>query len=163
MIVRPETPADHGAVRAIVESAFGGCEEAELIDRLRVEDGAVLLSLVAESDSAVFGHILFSRMFVGDVPAVALAPVAVAPDRQREGIGAALIVDGLDRLRAVGERIVLVVGHPDYYPRFGFSADLARTIESPFPADAFMALELVRGALQNVRGRGRYAAAFGPL
>jgi putative acetyltransferase len=158
--IRPETPADRDAIRAVNEAAFGQFEEADLIDRLR-DAGDSLLSLVADLGSEIAGHILFSRMYAADVPAVALAPVAVAPAHQRRGIGAALIRDGLDRLRAAGERIVIVVGHPDYYPRFGFSTLLAQNLQHPFPPEVFMALELVPGALDGVRGPVRYAAAFG--
>ena len=161
---RDEAPADHAAIRAVNLAAFGGAEEADLIEALRPE-GAVLLSQVAEQDGEVVGHILFSRMFVdtdeGPVDAVALAPVAVVPAAQRNGIGSALIRSGLDTLRRRGERIVIVVGHPAYYPRFGFSAELAQPLDSPFPGDAFMALELAPGALTDVRGRVRYAKAFG--
>ena len=160
MTARPETPADRDAIHAINESAFGQPDEADLVDRLRAE-GVVLLSLVADLDSEIAGHILFTRMHVADIPAVALAPVAVAPAHQRRGIGAALIRAGLDLLRDAGERIVLVVGHADYYPRFGFSTHPARNLESPFPPEAFMAMELVPGALDGVSGPVRYASAFG--
>jgi putative acetyltransferase len=164
--VRHEVPADQGAIRAINEGAFGGSEEADLIEALRAE-GAVLLSLVAEHKGRLAGHVLFSRMFIdtaaGPLDAVALAPVAVLPALQHLGIGAALIRAGLEALSARGERIVLVVGHPTYYPRFGFSADLARPLDSPFAGDAFMALELIAGALEGVRGKVRYAKAFGPV
>ena len=158
----PQTPSDRDAIRAVNEAAFGQPDEAALVDRLR-DDGAVLVSLVADLDSEIAGHVLFTRMFAADVPAAALAPVAVAPAHQRSGIGSALIRAGLDLLRDSGERIVIVVGHADYYPRFGFSTALARDLESPFPRDEFMALELVPGALHGVRGpvRNRYGAAFG--
>lgn len=158
--IRPEAAADQAAIHAVVEAAFAQPDEADLVDRLR-PTGAVLLSLVAEIESAIAGHILFTRMHVGEFPAVALAPVAVAPARQRQGIGDALIRRGLDILRAAGERIVVVVGHAEYYPRFGFSTALAARIESPFPRDVFMALELVPGALDGVGGEVRYAAPFG--
>jgi putative acetyltransferase len=125
----------------------------------------VLLSAVAESDRRVVGHILFSRMWIdapaGLIPAAALAPVAVSPPHQRQGIGGELIRYGLDVLRGAGERIVIVLGHPEYYPRFGFSSELARPLESPFPREAYMALELVSGALDGIRGRVVYAQAFG--
>jgi putative acetyltransferase len=158
--VRPEAPADRDAIHAVNEAAFGQPDEATLVDRLR-DDGAILLSLVAEIDSEIAGHILFTRMFAADVPAVALAPVAVAPAHQNHGAGSALIRAGLELLRDFGERIVIVVGHADYYRRFGFSTELARDLESPFPRDVFMALELIPGALDGVRGPVRYAAAFG--
>src|SRR5580700_6464579 len=95
------------------------------------------------------------------IAAVALAPMAVLPAHQRKGIGQTLIRSGLDSLRDRDERIVIVLGHPDYYPRFGFSAEKARSLESPFPPEAFMAMELISGALDGIRGKVRYPAAFG--
>jgi len=163
-IVRPETTADHAAIRAVTEAAFGRPDEADLVDNLRRES-AVLRSLVAEMGGQVVGHILFTRMWIdhtgGSTAAVALAPMAVLPALQRQGVGAQLIRAGLDSLRAHGERIVIVLGHPDYYPRFGFSVEKARCLASPFPPEAFMALELNPGALTDVRGTVRYPAAFG--
>jgi putative acetyltransferase len=164
IIVRRETAKEHGAIRSVNEAAFGRADEADLIDRLRTE-GAVLASFVADSGGHIVGHLLFSRMMIetasGSVAAVALAPVAVMPDRQRQGVGGHLIRHGLDWLRGRGETIVLVVGHPEYYPRFGFSSDRARAIASPFPPEAFMALELVPAALDGIRGEVRYPSAFG--
>lgn len=160
MTIRPEDPADRAAIRAVNESAFGQRDEADLVEALRAE-GIVLLSLVGEIEGAVVGHVLYSRMHVGAVPAVALAPVAVLPAQQRRGIGGALIRRGLDLLRDSGERIVFVLGHPEYYPRFGFSTALAAPVESPFPREYFMALELTPGALANVSGRVHYPPAFG--
>jgi putative acetyltransferase len=152
------------AVRSVNEAAFGQPDEADLVDRLRSE-GLVLASLVAEYGTQITGHILFSRMWIDtardSVPAAALAPMAVAPPYQRQGIGGRLIRSGLDRLRKRGEEIVIVVGHPDYYPRFGFTTENARSLESPFPRHAFMALELSPGALDGACGKVRYPAAFG--
>jgi len=167
VIVRRENPEDakeHSVIRSINATAFGGQEEADLVDKLRAE-GLVLASLVAEISGRIVGHILFSRMSIettdGSVPAVALAPMAVLPVHQRQGIGGLLIRHGLDLLRQRGEQIVIVVGHADYYPRFGFSSETARLLESPFPRDVFMAMELSPGALDGVRGPVRYPAAFG--
>jgi putative acetyltransferase len=173
LLLRPENPEDEREIRLINQAAFGRPDEADLVDRLRTE-GAVLASLVAEEaarenkrgeEKRIVAHILFSRMSIettsGPVPAVALAPIAVLPERQRRGIGGKLIRYGLDLLRERGERIVIVLGDPDYYPRFGFSRDKAGLLESPFPPEAFMALELEPGALDGVRGKVRYAAAFG--
>ena len=164
VVVRPETIADYAGIRLVNEAAFGGAEEADLVESLRAS-GAALLSLVAETDGQVVGHILFSRMSIdttlAPIAAVALAPVAVLPQWQRQGIGDALIRRGLDLLRESTERIVIVVGHAGYYPRFGFSTALARSLEGPFPRDVFMALELSAGALDGVSGRVRYPEAFG--
>lgn len=156
-------PAERHAVRLIHETAFGGVEEADLVDQLR--RAYSLISLVAERDSGIVGHALFSRMWIqtstGRVSAVALAPVAVRPECQRRGIGQRLIKDGLTMLMQRDERIVIVVGHPSYYPRFGFSSDMAAKLESPFPREAFMALELVEGALDGVQGVVVYPPPFG--
>jgi putative acetyltransferase len=164
MMIAGETPDDRALVRSINEAAFGRPDEADLIDRLRAE-GVVLVSLVASLDGRAVGHILFSRMWIDDPggveAAVALAPLAVTPAHQRSGIGGALVRQGLNELRDIGERIVIVLGHPSYYPRFGFSREMARALESPFPPDALMALELSPGALDGVRGRVRYASSFG--
>jgi putative acetyltransferase len=97
----------------------------------------------------------------GAVSAVALAPLAVSPEQQCRGVGGQLIRHGLDWLRERGEQVVIVLGHPAYYSRFGFSSDRARSLASPFPAEAFMALELLPGALDGMRGRVRYPDAFG--
>jgi putative acetyltransferase len=146
--------------RAVIEAAFGRPDEADLVEALHLE-GVVLLSQVAEEDGQIVGHVLFSRMWIESIEAVALAPVAVLPEYQRRGIAAQLIRSGLNRLREQGERIVIVLGHPHYYERFGFSVEKARALVSPFPPEAFMALELTPGALEGVRGKVRYPAAFG--
>jgi putative acetyltransferase len=159
-----EDTQERSTVRSINEAAFGRPDEADLVDSLRAE-GAVLLSLVAEVEQRIVGHILFSRMWIetssGPVSAAALAPMAVLPNHQRRGIGERLIRRGLDLLRSRDEEIVIVLGHPDYYPRFGFSSESARSLESPFPPEAFMALELRPHALEGLRGKVRYPAAFG--
>jgi putative acetyltransferase len=146
------------------EAAFGRSDEADLVDGLRLE-GAVLASFVAEQESGIVGHILFSRTLIDatnePVLSVALAPLAVLPTNQRRGVGSQLIRFGLNWLRTRGERSVLVLGHPQYYPRFGFSNARARLLTTPFPAEAFMALELVPGALDGIRGSVSYPAAFG--
>jgi putative acetyltransferase len=164
LIIRNEAPRDVPAIRSINENAFGRPDEADLVENLRSE-GAVLGSVVAESQGRVVGHILFSRMWIDTiadaVPAVALAPMAVLTEFQRQGIGQRLVRQGLDLMRGRGEQIVIVLGHPDYYPRFGFSVEQARCLESPFPSEAFMALELVPGALAGIHGKVRYPNAFG--
>ncbi|HXR97725.1 MAG TPA: N-acetyltransferase [Terriglobales bacterium] len=159
--------AERRAIRVVNEAAFGGSEEADLVDQLRGDEHALLslVALMADGQRGVVGHILFSRMWIkttrGLVSAVALAPVAVLPGFQRHGIGGRLIEHGLDVLRSQGERIVIVVGHPDYYHRFGFSTDKTVLLEAPFPREAFMALELSDGALDGVAGPVVYHPAFG--
>jgi putative acetyltransferase len=162
--IREEAAADHPGIREVNRLAFEGEEEALLIDRLRAE-GLVVASLVAVAEDRVVGHILFSRLPIempdGAIDAVALAPMAVRPELQRRGIGSLLVRRGLEVARQRGEAIVVVVGHPDYYPRFGFSAELARRLSGPFSGDVFMALELTPGALDGVTGTVRYPEAFG--
>jgi len=165
--IRMENTGDadeRAAIRAVNAAAFGGFEEADLVDKLRGSEHAIA-SLVADLHGSVAGHIMFSRMWIrtepGLISAVALAPVAVVPEQQRKGIGSLLIQRGLEVLRGRGERIVIVVGHPAYYPRFGFSTDAARLLESPFPREAFMAMELIAGSLEGIRGPVVYPPAFG--
>ena len=159
-----EDAAELRAIRAVNEAAFGEAAEADLVDQLR-SDGSALISLVAESEASIIGHVLFSRMHINTasrpIPAVALAPVAVLPQYQRNGVGGRLITHGLELLRARGERIVIVLGHPAYYPRFGFSTEKAALLEAPFPREAFLAMELVDGALQGVQGPVLYPPPFG--
>ena len=165
-LVRPERAEDLAQIRAVNELAFGQPEEADLVDQLR-EDGDVLASLVAVGrDGRIDGHILFSRLglLFDDrtvVNAAALAPVAVRPERQRQGIGTELVRAGIAACRAQGLGAIIVLGHVAYYPRFGFSAELARSLRSPFPGDAFMAMELIPDMLRGRRGAVRYAKAFG--
>jgi putative acetyltransferase len=162
-IFRPETAADYPAIRRVVQDAFGQLAEADLIDDLRTE-GYVRLAIVAEVDGQIVGHILYSDLPIttsaGVFPALALAPMAIAPAWQRQGVGSQLIRHSLDACRAAGHRIVVVLGHQEYYPRFGFSPSLAKALESPYAGPSFMALELVPGALDGVRGRVDYAPPF---
>ena len=166
LIIRCETTdaEEWLAIHSINEAAFGRPDEANLVDSLRSE-GVILASVVAELEKRIVGHILFSRMSIetdgGSIPAAALAPMAVLPKHHRQGIGGHLIRHGLDLLKRRGEHIVIVLGHPDYYPRFGFSSGKARSLESSFPSDALMAMELSPGALAGIRGTVRYPAAFG--
>jgi len=117
---------------------------------------------VAERDGQVVGHILFSRMTTKPARFMAgLAPVAVAPQAQGRGIGDALCRAGIEALRALGVEAVVVLGHPDYYPRFGFSAAAAKSLASPYAGSpAFMAMELAPGALAEPL-KADYPAAFG--
>jgi putative acetyltransferase len=162
--IREEALEDRPAIREVNELAFGTPEEAALVDRLR-SDGLVLASLVACDGGEVAGHILFSALPIGTVGrtvrGAALAPMAVRPDRQRLGIGSALVHQGLEACRALAVEVAVVLGHPAYYPRFGFSAETARHLEAPFSGPAFMALELTPGVLDGVSGSVRYPPAFG--
>lgn len=163
--VRPETAADVEAVRRVNRLAFGQDEEAGIVDALRA-GGHVRMSLVAEVNGVVVGHILFSRLPIltnaGTVEAISLAPMAVLPEYQRKNIGSALVEQGLESCRAAGHRIVVVLGHPEFYPRFGFSAKLAEPLLSPFDGRAaWMATALVPGALDGVAGWVQYPPPFG--
>src|SRR5262245_33560783 len=151
--IREENERDREAIRRVNQLAFAQEEEARLVDALRA-GGFSRLSLVAEKDGQVVGHILFSDLPIvaaaGTIPALALAPMAVLPEYQRQGIGSALVRQGLEVCRQRGHRVVIVVGHPHFYPRFGFSAARAAALESPFSGEAFMALELQERALAGV-------------
>lgn len=163
MTVRPETPADAEAVRALTAAAFGQPDEADLVDRLRETPG--YLALVAVEAGEVVGHIAFSPVTL-DPPGPdvrGLAPMAVAPGRQRKGIGSALVREGLEACRADGAAAVVVLGHPAYYPRFGFAPGPPRgiTCEYDVPDEAFMVVELRPGALAGTEGVVHYGPAFG--
>lgn len=169
LTIREERPGDEAAIRRVVTAAFETAVEADLVDALRTSDAWLpLLSLVGIEDGAVVGHALFTRATIetadARLPIVALAPMAVVPERQRQGIGGALIRAGLERARASGERIAIVLGHPGYYPRFGFEPAIPRGITCVFAEagreSAFMALALQPGALDGVQGRAQYAPAF---
>lgn len=162
--IRDEVPADIDAVRAVETAAFGRPEEAQLVDLLRT-NGAAVISLVAEWEGGIAGHILFSPVTADDAPEarlLGLAPVAVAPGQQRGGIGGALIRAGLARAESLGCDGVVLLGHPEYYPRFGFvpASRFGICCEYDCPDEAFMALPLREGGLAGVTGLVRYAPEF---
>lgn len=164
MIAIVEEDPSHGQqIASLLRAAFGGEAEADLVDRLR-HDNLVVASLVALADRDVVGHVLFSDLAVAidgrTVKAAALAPLAVRQDHQRQGIGSRLVLAGLSIVRERQYAAAIVVGHADYYPRFGFSAALARKLVAPFAGDSFMALELVPGSLHGETGGVRYPPAF---
>jgi len=162
-MIRDAEPRDYAAIRAIVRHAFDGADEANLVERLRA-DGDVLVELVAGDDRALQGHILYSRLLIerdgGALEAAALAPVSVLPAFQNQGLGSRLIEAGNGRCAALGLAAIVVLGHADYYPKFGFAASAAASLQAPFSGPSFMALELIPGALAK-GGRVRYAKAFG--
>jgi len=167
LTIRPESEPDRLEVRTVNKAAFETAAEANLVDALRKSD-CVTASLVAEADGRIVGHILFSRLPVmtgaGTVESVSLAPMAVLPGHQRQGIGSRLVKAGLEASRDQGHRIVVVLGQPDFYARFGFSAELARPLKNPFGAgEAWMAMELIPGALHGITGRVEYPAPFTAL
>lgn len=162
-MIGEEAPEDIEAIAALNRAAFGGEDEVAIIDRLR-RDGLFALSLVERDAGAIVGHILFSDLDVTvdgcAVRAAALAPMAVDPTRQRNGIGSRLVRHGTDTLKDRGYEAVIVLGHPAYYRRFGFSVALAAKLAAPFSGAAFMALELKPGALAGASGVVRYPRAF---
>lgn len=164
MTIRPENESDIDAVRGVNALAFGQEDEGALVDALRAE-GYARVSLVAESDAEVVGHILFSEIAIrtesGPVAVLSLAPMSVLPEVQNTGVGSRLVREGLDQCRALDYGIVLVLGHPTYYPRFGFSATLTAPLDAPFSGESFMALELAPGALENLHGTVEYSPPFG--
>jgi putative acetyltransferase len=162
--VRTERPEDVATIHAVNVAAFPTPGEARLVDRLRA-DGDLILSLVAEHDGAIAGHVGFSRMGVDDNglwhEAVALAPVAVLPAHQRKGIGKALIARGLQTLKEQGETLVFVLGSHDYYGRFGFDLAEAEPFACAYAGPHFQLLRLSDGG--PLSGRVQYAAAFAAL
>lgn len=146
-MIRYARPEDHVAIAEVNDLAFGQPDEARLIERLRA-DGDVLFELVAIEDGQVVGHILFSRLFADRAEMfAALAPVAVRPSLQRAGTGSALVRAGLESCKEFGAHGVLVLGHRDYYPRFGFSAETAALVVAPYSGSpSFMAIALEKGA-----------------
>lgn len=149
-MIRYARPEDYVDIAEVNDLAFGQPDEARLIERLRA-DGDVLFELVAVEDGAVVGHILFSRLFADRAELfAALAPMAVRPGLQRSGTGSALIRAALEAAREFGAHGVLVLGHLEYYPRFGFSAETAAKVASPYSGSpAFMALALEKGAFDQ--------------
>ena len=169
MLIRDEKESDWTAVYQINAAAFETCAEADLVETLRA-CVQPLISLVAEVDSAVVGHIMFSPVSVSAdsrLRMMGLAPMAVVPAHQRQGIGSALVRAGLARCKAMACRAVVVLGHPEYYPRFGFSpaSRFGLRCEYNVPDEVFMAMELEPGIFERCMYNGqrcvvKYHAAF---
>ena len=163
-VVRPERPADVIAIRNVHDAAFGGTGEGRLVDALR-DAGKLVVSLVAETDGELVGHVGFSPV-TSAAPArgFGLAPMAVRPDVQRRGIGGQLVVAGLAAVAEVGAEFVVVLGDPRYYGRFGFGPAAARGLADEFRGgDAFQVIELRDGAIPTGVGLVRYAPEFSIL
>lgn len=164
--IRAERADDDAPIRAILLAAFGREAEARLVDRLHAS-GKIACSLVAEEEGRILGHVMFSRVTIGEtaVPALSLAPLAVLPAFQRLGIGSALVSAGLQQLRLGGQARVVVVGDPAYYPRFGFVPASRFGLVCPFPVpeDAFMAIALARDAWRDAAGMVQYGHEFDDL
>jgi|SRR6476469_8279288 len=165
MDIRTEKPEDVEAVRDINIAAFGRENEANLVDRLR--GIASTFSFVAVQSDRVVGHIFFSPVVVegkcsSNLSILGLAPVAVLPNYQRQGIGTLLIREGLKECGRSGFQAVVVLGHPDFYPRFGFIPASRKNLgcEYDVPDEAFMVLELKSGALKDCSGTVKYRSEF---
>jgi putative acetyltransferase len=165
VIVRNEKPEDIAGIHEVNEKAFGQAAEANLVDALRA-NGKVTLSLVAVRDDRVVGHILFSPVVIesekGALAAVGLAPLAVLPEFQNQGIGSRLVRAGLDECRKASHESVVVLGHPEYYPRFGFRPASRYGIKSEYDVrdEVFMIIELREGALLGHSGVVKYQPEF---
>lgn len=170
--IRPERSADFEAIEVLIKAAFAtevysDQQEHHLVGRLRESDAYFPdLALIAEMKGQIVGHILLTRIFIVEgkhrVPALALAPVSVHPDWQSRGIGGALIRAAHDTARQKGEGIVVLLGHRDYYPRFGYEQADRYRIKLPFPAppENCMVMALYPGALEGVHGVVEYPQAF---
>ena len=164
MRVREEEKRDRDSMHALNVAAFETPAEASLVDALRGRARPVL-SLVAEEAAGIVGHVMFSPVSLtgqADRRIMGLAPMAVAPEHQRKGIGSALVRAGLERCRDLGFGAVVVLGHPSFYPRFGFqpAARFGVACEYDAPTEAFMLIELVPGYMRGVAGTARFHPAF---
>jgi len=164
MKIVAEAPSHRAEVLQINRLAFKGDTESRLIKTLE-RDASIVASFVALSGDEVVGHILFSPVYVvingKRIDAVALAPMCVMPERQNQGIGSLLVRHGIEQMKLAGKAAIIVLGHTDYYPRFGFRHDLAKNLACDFNQyEAFMGLELIEGSLAGNAGTCRYARAF---
>ncbi|OJJ14048.1 GNAT family N-acetyltransferase [marine bacterium AO1-C] len=165
--IREENQEDYPQIYQLNALAFGQKNESKLVEKLRQTAHYIPeLSLVATIEEKVIGFILFTHIQIIEnklsYPSLALAPMAVHPDFQKEGIGSQLVKAGLDKAQKLGHPSVIVLGHPQYYPRFGFVSAARWNIRCPFevPQEVFMALELNPGSLDDTSGIVRYADAF---
>ena len=159
--IRPEQPGDLAAIREVNRLAFGQELEGQIVDALRAND-AVTLSLVAVVDAQIVGHILYSPLQIGELTGAGLGPVAVIPSHQRQGIGGQLIAAGNQRLKDSGCPFIVVLGHPEYYPRFGFVPASARGIKCQWdvPDEVFMILIFDEINMRGVSGLAQYRPEF---
>jgi putative acetyltransferase len=165
MVIREERQGDAGRIRGVNLAAFQTSTEADLVDVLR-RRATPLVSLVAEDDAGVIGHVMFSPATLDSEPGLTLmglAPMAVVPSRQRQGVGSSLVREGLERCRQLNVAAVVVLGHPAYYPRFGFVPAVRLCLRSEYevPEEAFMVRELRDGVLTGRSGTIRYHPVFG--
>lgn len=165
LVIRTERTGDLEAVRRVNELAFGRSDEADLVDALR-QKARPYISLVAVSAGEVVGHIFFSPVTLESeretFTAMGLAPMAVSPAHQRQGIGSLLVPEGLEECLRIGHEVVVVLGHSKFYPRFGFTPASSKGLRSEYdvPDDVFMVAELRPGALGGRRGLVKYHPEF---
>ena len=165
MNIREEVPSDIEMIWEVNTEAFETEAEASLVNALR-NSGCTYLSLVAETENKIVGHILFTPVELSgndnNLKIMGLAPMAVLSKYQNKGIGSKLVQAGLERCRSLGYDAVVVLGHPNYYPKFGFVPSVKYGIKSEYevPAEVFMILELVPGSLKNHEGVIKYHEAF---
>ncbi|MFC1971535.1 GNAT family N-acetyltransferase [Chloroflexota bacterium] len=165
LIIRPEIPEDIASISHVNEEAFGQKAEGNIVEKLR-NRGVLTISLVAVQDNEIVGHIAFSPVIVESerlsFDTITLAPMAVLPEHQRQGIGSKLVLAGLKDCQRLGHEIVVVMGHPEYYPRFGFVPAKPEGVDCEFevPDEAWMILELQQGALAERRGKVRFQPEF---
>ncbi len=163
--IRLETPEDITLIHHVNQEAFGQKQEADIVDKLR-KRGVLTVSLVAVQDDVIVGHIAFSPIEIAsdksNFEALALAPMAVLPPYQNSGIGSQLVTAGLRECRRLGHEIIVVLGHPNYYPRFGFAPAKTKGIECEFevPNEAWMVLELRKGTLEGKQGKVSFQPEF---
>ncbi|WP_339795775.1 N-acetyltransferase [Paenibacillus sp. FSL R5-0744] len=168
IIIRQEKAQDINEVYHVVQKSFENAEHSDhdehnLVNRLRSSTKFIPeLSLVAEYENKIVGHILFTEILVGDQTLVALAPVAVLPEMQSKGIGKLLITEGHKIATQLGYKGSVVLGHDKYYPKFGYKKASQFGIEAPFEVsdDNFMAVELIDDGLSDVHGVVKYAKEF---
>ena len=167
MIIRPEKKSDYSAIYEVNKLAFNGENESKLVQTLRKsENFNEKLSIIAIKDEKIVGYILFTPITIenkgNSFPALALAPLAVHPEFQNQGIGSLLVNHGLEKCNGLNYGIIIVIGHPNYYPRFGFVPAGSKGLKVPFevPEEVFLVKENISGALDGVEGTVKYPQAF---
>jgi len=170
LTLRREKASDFHGIYLVHQAAFRQEAEGRLVEKLRKNKAYIPeLSLVAIQDNLVVGHIFFSKIKITggpkDYESLTLAPLGVLTEFQNKGIGSLLVREGLKKARELGYRSVIVLGHKNFYPRFGFVPASRWGIESPYevPDEAFMAIELVPGGLDGISGKVKYDEAFEEL